>query len=686
MCSAAATKLTIMATSGLVSKVRTHTTSPSWPRVWLQGTGTAALILTVFDAFLLQQKKAFFTGGFLAINYTRSLPEAVGFLLASLVSDAAIAGVLVAAALWLGARARLTASARRVVALLAALVPLLTADLLMYRLLSYVGDAFDLSLMFDLTGRNPTEILAVASRHLVAPLLVVAAAASAGVALVWIVNRLRAAARSAIRIPARILLLAAALFVGGGIFTAIISAASDTYDDGLGRKPSGRLLSWLTGVATDVDRDGYGVGGTLSDPDPFDPSVYPYAVDRPGNGIDEDGVGGDLPSGVPPYQEGASAHIWQRKPNVVLIVLESFRADAVGRVVNGKPVSPVLDALARQGVSASLAFSHNGYTAQSRFHIFSGSLADLRGHRTLIDDFKANGYEVGYFSGQDDSFGGPAFGVGLERADVAYDARQDRGRRYTTFTTAGSLAVSYETVVARVATFLAHRDPSRPLFLYINLYDTHYPYHHNGIQPLVSTQVVEEAHIEPSHKSAVQEMYFNTAANVDAAVGSSLDLIRRHLSSPPAIIVTGDHGESLFDEGFLGHGYALNDVQTRIPLIATGLPLVIEEPFGQADLRDAIGAALAAPAGDMAPRVVRPAGKQVFQYLGNIDRPREIGFATAETRTIYDFRTQRVRLNDGSWHRPEDLDGQAGARFLELVRLWERMMLARASGARHVDH
>ena len=48
-----------------------------------------------------------------------------------------------------------------------------------------------------------------------------------------------------------------------------------------------------------------------------------------------------------------------------------------------------------------------------------------------------------------------------------------------------------------------------------------------------------------------------------------------------------DHGESLFDEGFLGHGYALNDAQTRIPLIVSGLPLRLVEPFGQVDLRDA---------------------------------------------------------------------------------------------------
>ena len=51
------------------------------------------------------------------------------------------------------------------------------------------------------------------------------------------------------------------------------------------------------------------------------------------------------------------------------------------------------------------------------------------------------------------------------------------------------------------------------------------------------------------------------------------------LGADPAVVVTSDHGESLFEEGFLGHGYALNDAQSRIPLIVTGLPLVAGSPW-----------------------------------------------------------------------------------------------------------
>jgi arylsulfatase A-like enzyme len=77
----------------------------------------------------------------------------------------------------------------------------------------------------------------------------------------------------------------------------------------------------------------------------------------------------------------------------VLFALESFRADVVGRVVNGRAVTPVMDALARQGVSSSKAFSHNGYTTQSRFHLLTGSLIGQRAG-SLNDDFGAQGYDT----------------------------------------------------------------------------------------------------------------------------------------------------------------------------------------------------------------------------------------------------------------------------------------------------
>lgn len=650
----------------------------AWRRPLLRDTMLVALGVTVFDALLLQQKKAFFTGGFLSSYHTGGPLEASAFLLVSLLTDAGVAAVLVAAAWWLSGRLRLTPLAHRAAVLMLAAGPLLVADFVMYQLLTYLGDAFDLSLMFELTGGRPAEFFAVSSQHLLGSSMLVVAAGTVAFGVVWAANRLGRERASRVRPPRRAFAAAGSMFVLAALTSAAVRAANETFDDGLRRKPSGSLFGRLAELATDVDRDGFGVGGRMSDPDPFDAAVFPYAVEIPGDGIDQNGVAGDLPAAAPAYSEKAAAAApWVRTPDIVLFVLESFRADAVGRIVNGKPATPVLDALARGGVSVPLAFSHNGYTAESRFHLFSGSLAGVRDGRSIIDDFKANGYEVAYFSGQDDSFGGPAYAIGMDRADVAYDARQDRSRRYSTFATAGSLAVPHEVVQQRVGSFLEQRSRQKPLFLYVNFHDTHYPYHHASMRPLVSDRAIAEGDIHPSRAAELREMYYNTASNVDAAIGATLDTIRRHLAAPPAVIVTADHGESLFDEGFLGHGYALNDVQTQIPLIVSGLGLRIEQPFGQVELRDLIASALADGERGTHPSVSSRPDKGVFQYLGTLPRPRQIGFVSGEGRTIYDFRTDRVRFDGGGWQRPDALDGEAAARYVELVRLWERMLLAR---------
>jgi len=653
------------------------TAQPPWRRSWLQNTLLVALAVTAFDAVLLQQKKAFFTGGFLSAFNTRGPLETLAFLSASVLTDVGAAGLLVAAAMWIAGRFRLTPTARRTAVLMTAAAPFLIDNFITYQLLSYLGDAFDLSLMFDLTGRQPAEFLAVSSQHLIGPSFLLLAACVAACGLVWAINRLRSRALpSRLRVPLAAFVAASILFTTVGVTSAAIRASNETFEDGLRRKPSGSVYGWLTELVTDVDRDGYGIGGRTSDPAPLDAAIFPYAIEVPGDGIDQNGVGGDLPADAPPYSEPpAPVGPWRQKPDVVLIVLESFRADALGRALNGTPVTPALDALARDGVSVPLAFSHNGYTAQSRFHLFSGSLSGLR-QGSLIDDFKANGYEVAYFSGQDDSFGGAEFAVGMERADVSYDARQDRKLRYTTFTTAGSLAVPFSVVQQRVAAFLEGRDRCKPLFLYVNFHDTHYPYHHAAMQPLVSDRVLAEGDIHPSRAPALQEMYLNAAANVDAAIGSTLHMVERHLGKAPGVIVTADHGESLFDEGFLGHGYALNDAQTRIPLVVKGLPLEITVPFGQTELRDVVNQAMSRePAGDARPRVIAAADKSVFQYLGNLDKPRQIAFVSGMGQTVYDFRTGRATLPGARPVRLHELPSEAKGLLLTLVHFWEGMRL-----------
>jgi hypothetical protein len=482
-----------------------------------------------------------------------------------------------------------------------------------------------------------------------------------------------------------VLLVPVCLFLVALAAATVASAANERLQNGLLRKPAGKVVTAIADELTDVDRDGFGVGGRMLDPDPRDARVFPYAVDRPGNEVDEDGLAGDLPAGTAAYAESRVPAPWRRHPDVVFVVLESFRFDLVGSRFGGRPVTPVLDALAARGVASRAAYSHNGYTAQSRFHFMSGSLAGVSDGTTLIDDFRANGYTTVYVSGQDESFGGARYQVGFDRADVAFDARAARDRRYSTFATAGSLAVPLAVVDEHVADALAHRVPAdKPLFLYVNFHDTHFPYTHDGITTVTSDVRVPRGGIIPDARPQIWATYANTAANVDRAVGQVLERVRAARGREAAVVVTADHGESLFDGDFLGHGHALDDVQTRVPLIAVDLPLVIAEPFGHVDLRDAIGAALSIPAAEpSAPRLDASSGREVFQYLGHINRPRQIALRSVDGGITYDFRRRQVRRPGREWVRPANLSPADRRDFERLVHEWERMMLARETRGLH---
>jgi hypothetical protein len=205
------------------------------------------------------------------------------------------------------------------------------------------------------------------------------------------------------------------------------------------------------------------------------------------------------------------------------------------------------------------------------------------------------------------------------------------------------------------------------------------------VKPLVGTTVVEQHDISPARREDLRRMYFNTVANVDAAIGDLLERARMALGKAPAVIVTADHGESLFDEGFLGHGYALNEAQTRVPLIVRGLPVEIVEPFAQSSLRALVWDALA-PARPRPAALAGAGDDEVFQYLGTLERPRQIALTGSNGQRIYDFREERARIGSSDWKPLNRLTPRESAEVVELVRFWERLRLAARQRATPSEH
>jgi hypothetical protein len=660
----------------------------NWRALWLSLGGLAALAVTIVDAILLQTKFNFFTGGFLSADHLQGGLQTALYLLVSLIADAGITLPLAALATWLLAIARLRAVPSIVAVVAVAAAPLLVADFFFYRLHEFLGDAFDLALSYEIAGRDTTEMLVVAAAHLKAPLLMLLGVLLLLAVVIWLLKHVIPGGWTALpRAPAtgRLVLENIGILALALVAVCLAAANSDSLAFGLERKPAGKLLSQIGDSLSDFDRDGYGMVRRPRDPASFDARIYPYAIDRPGNDVDENGTAGDAVAGGPvETTRPVSPAPWKSRPNVVWFVLESFRADLLGADYQGKPVTPVLNRLAREGISASAAYSHNGYTTTSRYHMFTGALGYVANHPSLIDDFKAQGYQVAFFSAQDESFGDRKLDVGFARSDVAYDARNNPELRYTAFTTAGSIALPSEVMVAKIGAFLAQRRDDRPLLLHVNLQDAHFAYHHARIRPLLNDVALPRSRIDADHAAELRATYQNTAANVDHAVGQIIDAVKRRLNDPrPGIIVLADHGESLFDDKFLGHGQAINDVQLRIPLIVANLPMVVDEPFGQAHLRGALLDALeTADAANRAPRLVSSGRAEVLQYIGDLTRPRQIGIRSSTGLVQYDFRTHRMRISEGAWRPPEALAPDEQDRFRELINRWEALAQRTAEAQR----
>ena len=645
-------------------------------RLWKWLTLAGAVLITVVEAVLLQRKHGLFTGGFLARTPLGTYFDVAAFLMLVALVNATFVAPLCGIALNVGRGLRLKRRALLFVAFAAGALPLLAANFLMYQVWAYLGDAFDFTVMFNLTGRRLSEMFAVAAPLVTRPVGLGLLLAAAGIAATWALHRTEDGPTPQIAVPSLgyVAKVSAAMVILTGIIVAGICLSSESMTFGLRRIPAGSLTVSLLHQATDFDMDGHGLLRDPRDTAPFDPNVHPYALEIAGNGIDENGLAGDLPANRAQFQEApAPTAQWTARPTVILFVLESFRADAVGATYEGRSVTPVLNGLARRGVQVDSAWSHNGFTKHSRFHILTGSMTD-RGGTSLLDDFKRQGYEVAYFSAQNDSaFGEPQ--IDYRSVDTYYDARQDVARRYSAYTTPGSLAVPFNVLEERIGEFLNARRSPKPLFLYVNFHDTHYPYTHAHVQNLLGVDLLDPAQLSPARRRELWRTYLNTAANVDRAIGRVIDAVTTSVRARPGVVVISDHGEGLFEGGFLGHGHALNAVQTQIPLVISGLPLRIETPFGQSGLRDAINDALVRGDLQNPPRVEAREGRRVFQYLGTLEHPGQIGWLSQDGVFTYDFRTNEVGLWDSTL-RPADLSGEPRRLFQDLAYTWESMQLA----------
>jgi len=423
---------------------------------------------------------------------------------------------------------------------------------------------------------------------------------------------------------------------------------------------------------TDVDRDGYSWFTAQRDQFPFDPERHPLALDIPGNGVDEDGFGGDFRFVAAP-EEAPALRLPANPKHLVVIVLESFRGDAIGRTVAGRAVTPNLNRLARDGTWVREAYSHVGFTTESGMSIFGGALRPRRGGPSLFRDLKAAGYRIGVFSAAPEDFGGISETVGMRaNADLYVDADLLKAERAHESASLGSLALDGRIVLRELDRhFRSAADWARPTFLYVNIQEAHFPYSHPDMPRFLPGRLAKRSEIKAANRARVERTYWNAAAYSDWLVGQVVARLKAQgVYDRTLILITGDHGEALFEEGFLGHGHVINRAQTQVPLILSDPGLRVAGPVGLADYR---GIVLRGLSGDSPPP---PPRASVFQHIGTLDSPGVVGIVEAGgVWTTLNLETEEVWFSE-SGRRVRYRDLAAGsaerARADRLVNEWAR--------------
>ncbi len=276
-------------------------------------------------------------------------------------------------------------------------------------------------------------------------------------------------------------------------------------------------------------------------------------------------------------------------PNVLLLTVDTLRADALGSYGGWRGATPLIDRLASSGVRFADARAHNVVTLPSFANILSGrypydhGVRDNAGFRfpqgmdTLATLLKARGYRTAAFV----SAFPLASRFGLDRGfDVYEDSFADRR--------AGPTLLLQERRGSETVT-LARRwidaSGNASFFCWVHLYEPHFPY-------------------EPPEPFATRfgdSPYQGEVATADAALGPLVEpLLAAGAAGGTLVVFTADHGESLGEHGEATHGILAYEATLRVPLIlyqpSRFEPRVVGDAVRHVDILPTILDALALPA------------------------------------------------------------------------------------------
>jgi arylsulfatase A-like enzyme/Tfp pilus assembly protein PilF len=378
---------------------------------------------------------------------------------------------------------------------------------------------------------------------------------------------------------------------------------------------------------------------------------------------------------VSQHKPAAPARKATFRPNIIVITLDTTRADRMDFLGSKRGLTPNLDTLAHDGIVFTRAYSHVPITTASHTTIFTGTYPQFNHVNDfgvpisprlpyLPDLLHHDGYHTGAFVGSLilDPLDGtaPGFDRGYDVYDAGFHLRRHGMDRYQSVERRAGVVVDH-------ALGWLSQLQNGPFFLWVHLYDAHDPY-----DPP-----------EPFKDKYKSQPYDGEIAYADSCVGKLLDQLRKHdLYDETLIAVMADHGESLGAHGENTHGIFLYDETLHVPLVIK-LPLnrrrgsEVENRVGLVDVAPTIlqvaglpipkemqGEALVAPAkAQQSPAEAKKAGDDRILYA-ETDYPHR-GFGWSSLRAIrtgkylYIQAPERELYNQDS--DPEDLHNLAAS-------------------------
>ena len=255
-----------------------------------------------------------------------------------------------------------------------------------------------------------------------------------------------------------------------------------------------------------------------------------------------------------------------RGANVLLVTIDTLRADHVGAYGSALGATPTIDRLAREGLRFDVTYAHVPLTLPSHTTIMTGVYPFTSGVRdngsfrfdgkrpTLAGTLKQSGYSTAAFVGAfpvDARFG---LNAGFDLYDDHYGSRPAGGELSVLERPAEDVLAPAYAWIANLQSAIRNPQSSipGPWFVWVHLYDPHDPY----VPP------------EPYRSRYAADPYSGEIAYADAALGAFLDRLRPtgHLDRT-LVVMTSDHGESLGEHGERTHGLFAYDATLRVPLV-----------------------------------------------------------------------------------------------------------------------